>query len=96
MVAHKIETLYTSWAAAINSKSPQQIDVSNLFELAYQIYLAQQQDDPQWQNVSGGKWLADRLTKDGRFSNHQINRLSYLIEDIINYNHWLFNRNNEQ
>lgn len=95
MVADKVQTTYNTWLNKLDSKVPQPEDISRLYELAYQIYLAKQTDSKHWAQISGGQWLADRLSKDGRFSNQQINRLSYMVDDLVSYNHWLFKRNNE-
>ena len=96
MVASKIESLYKIWIDKVKVEMPQSSDIELLFELAYQIYLAKQSGSSRWTNVSGGQWLAERLSKDGRFNNHQINRLSYMVDDLVNYNQWLLKRNSEQ
>ena len=95
MAADKIESAYKEWVNDVNVKAPSQVDVARLYELGYQIYLAKQTGQNHWLKTSGGQWLAERLTEDGRFSNTQINRLSYLLDDIVSYNFWLLQRNTE-
>lgn len=95
MATDKIEAAYKEWVSEVTVQSPSQIDVARLYELAYQIYLAKQTSQSHWLKTSGGKWLAKKLTEDGRFSNLQINRLSYLLDDIVSYNFWLLERNSE-
>lgn len=95
MVADKVESTYRRWISKVDSSQPKSDDIARLHELAYQIYLAKQSGDKKWLNINSGQWLADLLTKDGRFTNHQINRLSYMLSDIVNYNFWLVERNSE-
>lgn len=96
MPTSKVDSAYKDWIEHMNVQHPQTDDISRLFELAYQIYLARQTGSKTWNELNVGQWLADQLTKDGRFSNHQINRLSYMLDDLVSYNQWLFQRNTEQ
>lgn len=95
MVASKVEDTFKTWVESLNIQAPHQLDNERLYELAYQIYLAKQLGDKDWAHQSGGQWLAQRLAQDGRFSNQQISRYSYMVDDLINYNFWLLKRNSE-
>ena len=95
-MASKVESTFKTWVENLNLKAPHQLDNERLYELAYQIYLAKQTDDKTWGHQSGGQWLAEQLTQDGRFSNQQISRYSYMVDDLISYNFWLLRRNSEQ